>query len=506
MNWNIVVRMTPLKLVVIYLFVQFMVVLWAPEAVAVQKVLTVIAPLAASGYLALAISRYRGALRIFWMLIMLGLIFEGLAQFIWAYPIWTTGEYIDAFNVADWFWGMEMLLFTTGLVYLFRREQGLLRGLRYMFDIVIIFIVFITVSWEYFLKPLLPDYVYPGEGISIYVNLMYPVCGIILIFFTLVLYANAKQLQAITAMYLFFGGLTFVTGNLLYLVTVDLMGAVPSPYLDMLWTAGVLFIGLAGVRSDSGMRTQESVEDKRFAAGAFVVKYLLPYGVLGWLFYLITDRFGGWNGLFTGLALSVLLILIRQVLIQLENDRLMERLHASLEQSEYLAHHDDLTGLYNRRYFNARLTESLEDANRKGSRLGLLYMDLNQFKSVNDSYGHRTGDLLIQMVARRLGPLNSEQVVVSRLGGDEFTVMVYPAPDDRELMELATQISELLSKPFELEGIEIHTGSSVGIALYPDHAENDQELIGHADSAMYAAKENGRDWQFYAQSSTTVPS
>ncbi|UNK19003.1 GGDEF domain-containing protein [Paenibacillus sp. N3/727] len=505
MNWNIA-RMAPLRLAVIYLFVQFMVVLWVPEAVAVQRVLTVIAPLTASGYLALAALRHMGSLRIFWLLVMLGLICEGLAQFVWAYPIWTKGEYLAELSAADWLWTMEMVLFTTGLVYLFGHEQGLLRGLRFMFDIVIIFIVFITVSWEYLLKPQLQGYLLEGEGTLLWVNLMYPVCGIILIFFTLVLYANAKQVQAMVAVYLCFGGLAFVIGNLFYLVTVDLVGAVPNPYLDLLWTTAVFLIGMAGVRSVSGMREKDIVKDKQPAFGTFLVKYLLPYGVLGWLFYLITERFEGWSGLFTGLSLSVLFILVRQVLIQLENDRLMERLHVSLKQSEYLAHHDDLTGLYNRRYFNTQLMESIEDADQKGSRLGLLYMDLNQFKSVNDSYGHRTGDLLIQMVARRLCSLDSGRMIVSRLGGDEFTVMVYPAVDDRELAELADQISALLSKPYELEGVEIQTGASIGLAVYPDHAANDQELIGRADSAMYAAKENGVDWQFYAQSSPTVSS
>jgi len=175
---------------------------------------------------------------------------------------------------------------------------------------------------------------------------------------------------------------------------------------------------------------------------------------------------------------------------------LFDRLHESLKQSESLAHRDDLTGLYNRRYFNARLSSSLQEAARTGSRVGLLYMDMNRFKRVNDQYGHRAGDILIRKVAERLKTLESKGILVSRLGGDEFTVMIKSAGEDQELIWMAEEIWTMLSEPYELEGHEVITTPSIGIAVYPDHAANDQELIGRADAAMYAAKERHARWHF----------
>lgn len=504
MKWNRAMR-TPLQLAVLYLFVQWMVVLLVPEAVTIHTIFVIIATFGVSSYLALVALRHQGPLRVFWLLVILALICEGLAQLIWAFPLWIKGGKYE-FSAAELLWILEAVLFISGLVYLFRNEQGLLRGLRFMFDIIIVFIVSITISWEYILKPRLVDGPYPGEGSMLWLDLAYPVCGTILIFFTMVLYANAKQIRRKVAAFLCLGGVAFVMGNLFYLVTADIMERDLSPYLNLFWTAAVFFIGLAGAHSAPKMWTEKPRNERKSAARTFLVKYLLPYVVLVGLLFLIFDRFGGWGGLFTGLSLSVLLILVRQVLIQLENDRLLERLHDSLKHSEYLAHHDDLTGLYNRRYFNARLIEGIADADRKGNKLGLLYMDLNKFKSINDSYGHRTGDKLIQMVAQRLGSLDSDRLVSSRLGGDEFTVIVYPTENDRELIELADRISNMLSRPYNLDECEIHTGSSIGLAIYPDHAADDQELIGRADSAMYSAKENGLGWRFYTESPQSPPS
>ncbi|WP_052759426.1 DUF4084 domain-containing protein [Paenibacillus sp. DMB20] len=488
-----------LWLAVMYMFVQFMVVLWLPEALAVHRILTVTAPLVAAGFLASAARRNEGTLRVFWTLLMLALIFEGAGQLAWAYEAWIKEAAVRNAGTADWFWSFELILLAAALIYLFRNAQGLLRGVRFMFDIVIVFIVMMTVSWEYLIKPQRIRQTAIGDWLTLWLDAVYPICGIVLIFFTLVLYSNVRNVRMASAVCLCSGGFVLVVGNILYLYQVDLLGKQQSPYLDLLWAAGALMFGLSGTHSFPVSGKPIGITEKHRVAGTVAVRFLLPYSMLAGLFFFITDRYGGWNSLFTGLSLSVLLILIRQVVIQLENDSLMERLHHSLKKSEYLAHHDDLTGLYNRRYFNARMTEALEEARRNGNRLGLLYMDLNRFKTVNDKYGHRTGDALIVMVASRLASLEDHRFVISRLGGDEFTVMVYPAGDDAELSETAENICSMLSEPYRLEPGEIRTSPSVGVAVYPEHAANDQELIGRADAAMYDAKESGIGWKFYGE-------
>lgn len=498
MKWNVYSKM-PLLLAVMYLFVQWMIVHLLPEAITIQAMFKAIAALSVACYLAVFAVRHEGPTRIFWIMVMLALICEGIAQFAEPYSAGSRGEYIYDISITELLRSMEMILFTAGLVYLFGREQGLLRGLRFLFDIVIIFIVIVTISWEYFLMPKMPEEIQSGQAAWLWLHLSFSVGGIILIFFTIVMYMKVRQIHQSSVVYLCLSGLVFVIGSLYYLVTVDVMELGPSPYLNLISTVAMFLIGVAGAYSTTGLQADKGTGERKSAVMAFLIKYFLPYVVLAGLFFLIVERFGGWGGLLSGLSLSVLFILMRQVLIQLENDRLLERLHESLKQSEYLAHHDDLTGLYNRRYFNARLMENIAEADRQGKRLGLLYMDLNQFKYINDNYGHSAGDLIIRMVADRLDSLKNDRLIFSRLGGDEFTVLIYPVIHNADIVELADRISDILSKPYQLDNDEIHTSSSIGVAVYPDHAANDQELIGRADSAMYAAKETGVRWRIYAE-------
>ncbi|WP_456289101.1 GGDEF domain-containing protein [Paenibacillus sp. AK002] len=485
-----------IRLAIIYAFIQIMTVLWMPDALLPQRVLVIMASAAASVYL-LRISRhYEPHLRRFWLIASAGLMADASARIIDACYFWLGKESASRTILTQLFWGFEIILFAGSLIYLFRHVQGSFRGVRFMLDIVIVGITVMTVGWEYFIKPELNGLANEALWGKLWVDMLYPLCATVLIFFTLVLYFNTGQLRKRAVFLICLGGSMYIAADVLHMYLVDYKGVEVRSYLYPLYTFSVFIIGLAGGRSAPDARNQSLDEREPRSFGNLIVRYLLPYSVLGGMFALMVQRFGGWNGLFTGLSLCVILILIRQILIQFENDRLFDRLHQSLMQSETLAHRDDLTGLYNRRYFNARLSSSLQEADRAGSRVGLLYMDMNRFKRVNDRYGHRAGDLLIRKVATRLQTLESQGVLVSRLGGDEFTVVIHPAGEDQELIWMAEEIWTMLSEPYELEGHEVRTTPSIGIAVYPDHARNDQELIGRADAAMYAAKERNARWHF----------
>lgn len=483
-----------IRLAITYAFIQIMTVLWMPDALSLQRVLVIIAPMAASVYLFRVSRHYKPQLRKFWLMVSIGLMADAAARIVSSFFFWFGQE--SAFQISNLFWGLEVVLFASSLIYLFRHVQGPLRGLRFMLDIVIVGVTFMTVGWEYFIKPELDDGTYAAVTGSVWMDMLFPLCGMVLIFFTMVLYFNTRQLRKWAVILLSLGGSAYIIGDVLLFYLVHFMNLNVRSYLDPLHTISVFLIAFAGGRFFPDKGTETVNERETRTVGTLIVRYLLPYGVLGGMFALMAQRFGGWNGLFTGLSLCVVLILIRQILIQYENDRLFDRLHESLKQSELLAHRDDLTGLYNRRYFNARLSSSLHEADRTGSRVGLLYMDMNRFKRVNDRYGHRAGDLLIRKVASRLQSLESKGILVSRLGGDEFTVMIDSAGEDQELIWMAEEIWSLLSEPYELDGYEVRTSPSIGIAVYPDHARNDQELIGRADAAMYAAKERNARWHF----------
>ena len=163
-----------------------------------------------------------------------------------------------------------------------------------------------------------------------------------------------------------------------------------------------------------------------------------------------------------------------------------------------LAYHDTLTGLYNRTEFMRRITDILCWGKRYEETFGLLFIDLDLFKEVNDTFGHAVGDLLLCEVAQRLKHCLRESDSAFRLGGDEFIVLLPQSEGDANLAVVADKLIEQLETPFSIDGREVYIGSSIGIVSYPRDGEDQDTLLGHADAAMYFAKERGRGcYAFY---------
>jgi diguanylate cyclase (GGDEF)-like protein len=169
---------------------------------------------------------------------------------------------------------------------------------------------------------------------------------------------------------------------------------------------------------------------------------------------------------------------------------------AAEEQIAYLAYHDSLTGLPNRALLQEHLDLALARARRQGEAIGLLYLDLDGFKLVNDSLGHPAGDELLCHVTMRLSERRRGMDLLARQGGDEFLLLL--ADLDRSEAEaharrVAEDLLKALAEPFSISGAEFHIGASIGISLYPRDAADAGELLRHADAAMYAAKSAGRN-------------
>jgi diguanylate cyclase (GGDEF)-like protein/PAS domain S-box-containing protein len=169
-----------------------------------------------------------------------------------------------------------------------------------------------------------------------------------------------------------------------------------------------------------------------------------------------------------------------------------ERTYAE-EQIKHLAYHDALTNLPNRLLFKDRLTVALSHAHREQSRLAVLFLDLDRFKVINDSLGHNIGDQLLQAVSARVQACVRESDTVARLGGDEFTVLLPRLQRSDDAAPVAQKIIEAIRHPFHLEGREFFTTTSIGISLFPEDGTDAESLIKNADTAMYQAKEFGRD-------------
>ncbi len=166
---------------------------------------------------------------------------------------------------------------------------------------------------------------------------------------------------------------------------------------------------------------------------------------------------------------------------------------------DYLAHYDLLTGLPNRALLNDRLGQALVQAGRRQSMVGVLFIDLDRFKTVNDSLGHGVGDTLLEKVAQRLRDTVRAGDTVSRSGGDEFVVMLPDLREVREASAVAQKIMEAINRPFEVEAQELRVTPSIGISLYPRDGDALEPLLRNADAAMYHAKERGRaNFQFYS--------
>jgi diguanylate cyclase (GGDEF)-like protein/PAS domain S-box-containing protein len=169
-------------------------------------------------------------------------------------------------------------------------------------------------------------------------------------------------------------------------------------------------------------------------------------------------------------------------------------------QAVHLAQHDFLTDLPNRMLLSDRLTQAIALAHRHGQRLALLFLDLDQFKHVNDSLGHAVGDTLLQSVARRLVSCVRSSDTVSRLGGDEFVVLLSEIESAEDAAATATKIGAALLAPHEVAHHQLHITATIGISLYPDDGRDAETLIKTADTAMYHAKERGRHtFQFFKE-------
>ncbi|MCW8943876.1 MAG: EAL domain-containing protein [Sedimenticola sp.] len=170
---------------------------------------------------------------------------------------------------------------------------------------------------------------------------------------------------------------------------------------------------------------------------------------------------------------------------------------------KHLAHHDTLTNLPNRLLLDARLEHAIKRAHRYQSELAVLFLDLDNFKHINDSLGHIAGDQLLQKVTQRLSEATREDDTIARLGGDEFVVLMEDFRDTTDIICLTQKILDCINEPFEVNNEPIFTGCSIGISLYPQDGETAATLLRNADAAMYRTKDEGRNsYNFYTQEMT----
>jgi diguanylate cyclase (GGDEF)-like protein len=175
-----------------------------------------------------------------------------------------------------------------------------------------------------------------------------------------------------------------------------------------------------------------------------------------------------------------------------------------LDEVRHQAFHDSITDLPNIRLFEDRVSQAIVSARRAGGRHGFLFIDLDRFKPVNDTHGHKVGDDLLRAVARRLTASVREADTVGRLGGDEFGILVQKVATEDDMAVVARKVVAALSKPFSVQGLILMIGASVGVTMVPEENDTYDVVLSRADIAMYEAKAKGRSrFQFFADSDSS---
>ncbi|OPH55024.1 hypothetical protein BC351_30370 [Paenibacillus ferrarius] len=170
------------------------------------------------------------------------------------------------------------------------------------------------------------------------------------------------------------------------------------------------------------------------------------------------------------------------------------------EHLKYLAHYDKLTDLPNRTLLSELVNEAITRTLERKRKLAVFFIDLDRFKMVNDSLGHNVGDKLLQQVAKRLSSVVRKDDIVSRLGGDEFIIVLQNLQEPEEAILIANELISSIKRPFSVDDNELYINASIGICLYPKHGEDFETLLKHADLAMYQAKIQNGGYQFFNES------
>jgi len=230
--------------------------------------------------------------------------------------------------------------------------------------------------------------------------------------------------------------------------------------------------------------------------GEFLISYM---GLALFSVLVITgySQYGVWSvAIFLAPLLFARQMFQRTHSLQQATDELAEK----QAENEHQALHDSLTGMPNRMFFHQRLLEEIENARRTGGRMAVMLMDLDHFKEINDTLGHHFGDMLLQEIGPRLSSVLRDNDLMARLGGDEFGIVLPDLPSEEVALRIADRVLEELEQPVAVEGLALDVSGSVGISMFPMHAEDAETLLRRADVAMYVAKENGGGYEVYQDS------
>ncbi len=357
-------------------------------------------------------------------------------------------------------------------------------------------------SWVLLLDP---DRASVPDGLQLAARVVYPLSDVVLVALAIVVFARVRGLL-VTLVLLVAGLLALLVSDTLFAYLWLTAESVPTGGLvDLGWLAGFLLIALAAIRAepDPGVIRPASTATAALTLGwdpaprsqRMLTWNLLPYAPVAVALGLAIYQSGKEQPLSIGqlwlVAVVVALALVRQYLNVSQNASLTRRLEAREAQLRQKAFHDGMTGLANRALFRDRLVHALELHDRDRRAVSVLFLDLDDFKLINDTMGHARGDELLVRVSERLIGVVRTGDTVARLGGDEFAILL---EDSKDPLTVAAKIHDVLNVPFAVDGHNVEVGVSLGVFSLDakDGLLTADALLSRADTAMYAAKRSGK--------------
>ncbi|WP_230309209.1 bifunctional diguanylate cyclase/phosphodiesterase [Planomicrobium sp. YIM 101495] len=391
---------------------------------------------------------------------------------------------MDSTNVSYVIWLVAYFFFLAALISKIRELSSGFSGQSFIFNITVFMITVGAISFHYLIQPVLE---LSGESwLVTLTTLIYPVVDLTILFVLTILYYLIQKHKQQEILLLCLTGFSlqiaadFIFAYLSFEETYRVGHSV-----DLIWMLATLFIGFAAYYAKPGMGSpgwlvKDSVRDK---------VALFPYVSILTLFVLVIYS-NQWelNALTAGLSAAFLLVLGNQLQVLRKNQQLVG-------QYRHLAYHDPLTGLRNRGSFVKEVRRLLNDY--PSSKTALLLIDLDQFKVVNDTLGHHSGDQVLIGTARRLESVIDKKMLLFRLSGDEFTIVITNATNEK-CVEVAEKLLDLFQESLSIGEYEVNVTPSIGISTSPAHGRTLEELMKNADAAMYLSKENGKnDYKFF---------
>lgn len=505
------------------------------QSIIFSDVISPITDILASAALIIAAKQsaiYSKRLGIAWGLIALSTLVFTLGDTSWA--IMELGLEEPPFpSIADTFYIAYYPLLLAGVLML--PEKTATRGeqIKKVLDAGIVMVAALLGFWNFLMGPLVAsnaDYPLLEQVIL----LAYPVGDLVLLWALLrIIYKRSDQQEEneVPAFFLAGGLIVTIVADCIYTYQAFMGTYVSGGLLDIGWRAGMLMTGLAGVCQFTAIRSLKATVKFPYWLEFFIqnIKAITPYFSYMWLIaaYMILMRsstypmYMDFMSLSLAVAVIICLVLLRQMITLLENNKLNTQLRYAMgtlqiqtyelekanqelqieigerkaveQQLTYDSLHDAMTGLPNRVLFLDRLGQAIEYCKRRTEyTFAILFVDLDQFKVINDSLGHLTGDQLLISAGMRMKEALRSSDTVARLGGDEFAILLEITGEQESALKVAEKLQETIRLPFKLDGHELYITVSIGVVRSLDGYIHPEEVLRDADIAMYQAKAQGK--------------